>query len=161
MERSNSPVGLLMATARFHHHVRVLFEDYVVAVVEVENRDGRELGGRAARLGYHCRVHEVHQSLHDGVVGSVHLRAEGKRTFSETEESRVSLRRNDPVLPPKPLEADVQHSTTAALFAGALEVSANVGELRSEGTRRATSTRFQRVKPLIRHALFVAAVERD
>jgi len=64
-----------MATARLYHHVRVLFEDYVVAVVEVENRDGRELGGRTARLGYNCRVHEVHQSLYDGVVGGVHLRA--------------------------------------------------------------------------------------
>ena len=75
MEPSNSLFGLLMATARFHHHVRVLFEDYIVAIVEVENRDGRELGGRAARLGYHCRVHEVNQCLHNGVVGSVHLRA--------------------------------------------------------------------------------------
>ena len=148
-----------MATARLHDHVRVLFEDHVVAVVEVENRNGRELGRRAAWLGYHCRIHEMHQRLHDGVVGSVHLRAEGKRTFTETEERRVSLRRDDPVLPAKPLEADVQHSTTAALFAGALEVPANVGKLRSEGTRRATSTRFQSVKTLIRHALFLAAVK--
>ena len=150
-----------MATAGFHDHVRVLFEDHVVAVVEVENRNGRELGGRAARLGYHCRTHEVHQRLHDGVICSVHLRAEGKRAFTVTEERRVSLRRDDPVLPAKPLEADVQHSTAAALFAGALEVPANVGKLRSERTRRATSRRFQCVKTLIRHALFLAAVERD
>ena len=103
----------------------------------------------------------MHQRLHNGVVGSVHVRAEGKRAFSEAKESRVSLRRDDPVLPPKPLEADVQHSTTAAFFAGALEVPANVGELRSERTRRATPTRFQSVKSLIRYTLFLATVERD
>lgn len=150
-----------MATARFHNHVRVLFEDHVVAVVEVENRNGRELGGRTAWLWYHWGIHKMHQRLHNGVVSSVHMRAEGKWAFSKAEERRVSLRRDDPVLPPKPLEADVQHSTTAALFAGALEVPANVGELRSERTRRATSTWFQRVKSLIRYTLFVAAVERD
>lgn len=151
-----------MATARFYHHVRVLFQNHVVAVVEVENRNGRELGGRAAWLGYNCRVHEMDQGLNDGVIRSVHLRTEGKRAFSETEERRVSLRRDDPVLPAQPLEADVQHSTTAALFAGALKVPAGVGELRSEGTRRATSTwLFQRMKTLIRDALFMASVERD
>ena len=157
---------LLMATARFHDHVRVLFKDHVVAVVEVKNRNGGEFGGRAAGLWHDWRIHEMYQRLHNSVVCSVHVRAEGKRAFAETKKRRVSLRCDDPILPSKPLEADVQHPTTTALGAGALERAAHVGKLWSQRTRcRArwtTRARLLRVKSCIRYILLaVSAVEGD
>lgn len=54
-----------MAAAGSHHHVAVLFEDDVGAVVEVEHRDGVELRGGAAGLGNRVRVDEV--NLEGGV----------------------------------------------------------------------------------------------
>lgn len=48
-----------MAAAGPDHHVAVLFQDDVGAVVEVENGDAVELGGRAAGLGHRLRVDEV------------------------------------------------------------------------------------------------------
>lgn len=55
----------LVAAAGSHHHVAVLFEDDVGAVVEVEHRDGMELRGGAAGLGNRVRVDEV--NLEGGV----------------------------------------------------------------------------------------------
>lgn len=124
-----------MATARFHDHVRVLFKHHVIAVIKVQDRYGGEFGGRTTRLRYNCRVHEMNQCLYNGVIGSVHMRAERERAFTVTEKRRVTLRCDNPVLPTKPLEAHVQHPTAAALGARALEVSTRVGELRSEGAR--------------------------
>lgn len=48
-----------MAAARPDHHVAVLFQDDVGAVVEVEDGDAVELGGGAAGLGHRLRVDEV------------------------------------------------------------------------------------------------------
>ena len=48
-----------MAAARSDHHVAILLEDDVGAVVEVEHGDGVELGGGAAGLGDGVRVDEV------------------------------------------------------------------------------------------------------
>lgn len=48
-----------MAAAGSHHHVAVLLQDDVGAVVEVEHRDGVELGRSTARLGYRLRIYEV------------------------------------------------------------------------------------------------------
>ena len=151
-----------MATTRFHDHVRVLFKDHVVAVVEVENRNSGELGRGAARLWNNWWVHKMYQRLHNGVVCSVHVRAERKWTFPEAEKRGVSLWCDDPVLPAKPLETDVQHPTAAALLAGALEATANLGKLRAEWARRPTWARILRVKFLIRYTLLaVITVERD
>ena len=49
-----------MAATGPHHHVLVLLEDDVGVVVEVEHRDGMQLGRCAAGLGHVIRVHEVH-----------------------------------------------------------------------------------------------------
>lgn len=54
---SNPP--RLVASAGSDHHVAVLLEDDVGAVVEVEHRDGVELRGGAAGLGNRVRVDEV------------------------------------------------------------------------------------------------------
>lgn len=55
----------LVAAAGSDHHVAVLFEDDVGAVIEVEHRDGVELRGGAAGLGDRVRVDEV--NLEGGV----------------------------------------------------------------------------------------------
>lgn len=49
----------LVAAAGSDHHVSVLLEDDVGAVVEVEHRDGVELRGGAAGFGNRVRVDEV------------------------------------------------------------------------------------------------------
>ena len=49
-----------MAAAGSDHHVAVLLEDDVGAVVEVEHRDAVELGGGAAGLRHRVRVDKVH-----------------------------------------------------------------------------------------------------
>lgn len=48
-----------MAATGSDHHVAILLEDDVGAVVEVEHRDGVELRGGAAGLGNRVRVDEV------------------------------------------------------------------------------------------------------
>lgn len=70
----------LMAAAGSDHHVAVLLEDDVGAVVEVEHRDGVELRGGAAGFGNRVRVDEV--NLEGGV-------------------SNVRRRRVRPALPPR------------------------------------------------------------
>lgn len=50
--------GSVAATGS-HRHVPVLLQDDVGVVVEVEHRDGVQLGGGAARLGHVLRVHEM------------------------------------------------------------------------------------------------------
>lgn len=113
----------LVAAAGSHHHVAVLFEDDVGAVVEVEHRDGVELRGGAAGLGDRVRVDEVdlegggltgqtavepiapgfsgagtHQGLHDGVVGGVHVGVQREGALALAVVRRVALRSDDPVL---------------------------------------------------------------
>lgn len=48
-----------MAAAGPDHHVSVLLQDDVGAVIEVEDGYSVELGGRAAGLGYRVWVDEV------------------------------------------------------------------------------------------------------
>ena len=43
-------------------------------------------------------VFEIHEGLHDGVVGGVHVLVERKGAFAEAVIRLVSLRRDDPVL---------------------------------------------------------------
>lgn len=48
-----------MAAAGSDHHVAILLEDDVGAVVKVQHRDAVELGGGAAGLWHHLRVDKV------------------------------------------------------------------------------------------------------
>lgn len=54
-----------MAATGPDHHVSVLLQDDIRAVVEVEDRDGVELGGRTAGLGYCVWVDEVNLQATD------------------------------------------------------------------------------------------------
>ena len=68
-------LALLVATASFHDHVRVLFKYYVITVIKVKDRDGGEFGGRTTGLRYNCRIHEMYQRLNNGMIGGVHMSA--------------------------------------------------------------------------------------
>ena len=87
-----------MTSASLDDHVEVLLEDDVVRLVEVEDGDGAELDGRAAGLGELVALHEMHEGLHDGVVGGVHVRAEGEGALPGAVERLVVVGGDDPVL---------------------------------------------------------------
>ena len=87
-----------MASAGFHDHVTVLFQYNVRIVVEVEDGDGRKFDGRAARFGHPVRVHQVHERLHDGVIGRVHVSVQRERALAVAVECRIAVRCDDPVL---------------------------------------------------------------
>lgn len=63
-QRSGSQEELVAATGP-DHHVPVLLQDDIRAVVEVEDRYGVELGGRTAGLGYRVWVDEVNLQTTD------------------------------------------------------------------------------------------------
>ena len=87
-----------MASTALDDHVLVLLEDDVAALVEVQNGDGRERGGRAAGLGDVAGAHEVHEGLHDGVVGGVHVGAQGEGALAGAVVGLVAFGGDDPVL---------------------------------------------------------------
>lgn len=89
----------LVATTRPHDHVTVFLEDDVGAVVKIEHGDGIELGGRAAGLGHKVGVHQVHQRLHNGVVGGIHVGIERESALPVAVVGRITLGCDDPVRP--------------------------------------------------------------
>lgn len=115
-----------MAATCPDHHVAVLLQDDVGAVIEVEDGDAVKLRGRAAGLGHCLRVDEMdlflercifqwagerrafggvtsetYQRLHDGVIGGVHIGVKGEGAFAVTVVRGVTLWRDDPVLTSK------------------------------------------------------------
>ena len=96
-----------VAAARPDDHVLVLLVQHRPRVVEVQDGDGVEVDGRAARVGQRLLVvavvggvllDEADQGLHDGVVGGVHVVLEGKGAQALASESRVVGRCHYPVL---------------------------------------------------------------
>lgn len=67
-KRSGSQKRLVAATGP-DHHVSVLLQDDVGAVVKVEDRYGVELGGCAARLRHRVRVDEMNLQATNGNHG--------------------------------------------------------------------------------------------
>ena len=89
---------MLMTATGLDDHVPVALENDIGVVVEVEDRDGGELGGGTAGLGHQVGVQEVHQRLHDGVVGGVHVSTQRKGALPVAVERGVAIGSNDPVL---------------------------------------------------------------
>lgn len=114
-----------MAATCPDHHVTVLLQDDVRAVIEVEDRDAVKLRGCAAGLGHRLWVDKMYlflekcifqsagerpefggggvmsdtyQCLHDGVIGGVHIGVKGEGAFAVTVVRCVTLWRDDPVL---------------------------------------------------------------
>ena len=61
-----------MTSTAFDYHVLVFFENDIGTFVEIEHGDGGELGWCTTRLRVFVVIHQMHQSLDDGVVGGVH-----------------------------------------------------------------------------------------
>lgn len=72
-----------------------------------------QLGGGAAWLRYVLGVHQVHQRLHNGVVGGIHVGIKGEGALSIAVVGRVAVRSDDPVLPAQLSEADIQLVSSA------------------------------------------------
>ena len=87
-----------MASASTDHHVPVLLQNDVGAVIEEQDRDGTQLGGCTARLGNGFRTHQVDQSLNDGVIGGVQIVVEREGAFALTVESSIAVWCYNPIL---------------------------------------------------------------
>lgn len=87
-----------MTSTALNNHLSILLENDRGRLVEVEDGDARQLGGRALRLGRVEGVHQVHQGLDDGVVRGVHVGVKGERTFAVAIEGFVPVGGDDPVL---------------------------------------------------------------
>ena len=90
-----------MTAAALDHHVLVLLQNDVGALVEVEDEDRGELLRGAARFRDVVRVHQVHERLHDGVVGRVHVRVQREGALAGAVEGLVVVGGDDPVLDEK------------------------------------------------------------
>lgn len=120
-----------MAAAGPDHHVAVLFENDVGAVVKVEHGDGVELRGRTARLGHRVWVDKMDQRLHNGVVCGVHVGVQREGALSLTVVRSVALRSNDPVLPSQVSETDVELVLLTRLLLISAAVFCDVGHPQS------------------------------
>lgn len=60
-----------VAAASPYHHVLVFLQYDVGIVVEVEHRDGVELGGGAAWLRYVLGVHQVHLKIKENTLSTL------------------------------------------------------------------------------------------
>ena len=87
-----------MAATRSNDHVAIFLQNNVGVIVKVQDRDGGQLGRRAARLWDRQRLHEVSKCLNYGVVGGIHLGVQRERTLAIAVESSVAFRRYDPIL---------------------------------------------------------------
>lgn len=79
----------------------------------IQDRDGSQIDGGTASIRRALAVigkaiHELHKGLDKGVVGGVHLGMQGKDAVAFTVVSIVALRSDDPVLPAKVAEGDVE-----------------------------------------------------
>ena len=124
-----------MATTALHHHVAVFLQDNVAALVKVEDGDAGELGGGAAGLGHLVGDHQVDEGLHDGVVGRVHVGVEGEAALAVAVEGGVAVWSDDPVLPAKVPETDVERPLLAAGAPEPAAVAASVGALHHDDHR--------------------------
>ncbi len=106
----------LPAPTALHHHVLVLLVHHIIGRVNVQNTDGAESGRDAAGRWRGSGIHGVHESLDDGVIGRLQMRADGKVADAVAVEGLVLQRCDDPVVPAHFLEVDVQLLAVAPLF---------------------------------------------
>ncbi len=90
---------LATCTTALHHHVLVLLVHHIIGRVNVQNTDGAESGRDAAGRWRGSGIHGVHESLDDGVIGRLQMRADGKVADAVAVEGLVLQRRDDPVVP--------------------------------------------------------------
>lgn len=103
-----------LTAAASRHHVVILFEHHVLVVVKVEQVDGEELVGHAARRvdAFH-QLQGVDDGLDGGVVGWPHVLAQGERAGAFAVVGVVSPGGHDPARPADLLKVDVEGQALA------------------------------------------------
>lgn len=103
-----------VAATASRHHVIILFQHYILIIIEVEQVDGEELVGDAARrLNAFDQLQGVDDGLDGGVVGRPHVltQREGAGAFAVV--SVVAAGRHNPARPADLLEVDVEGQALA------------------------------------------------
>ena len=89
-----------MTAACFHHHILILFQNNIRALVKVQHGNAAEFCGRTTGFRHPAeRVHQMHEGLHDGVVGGVHVGVEGEGALAVAVEGGIAVRGYDPIFP--------------------------------------------------------------
>lgn len=103
------------ATAQ-RHHVVILLQNDVLLVVKVQEADGLELVGDAARRPHVTGEFEcVHDGAHCGVVGGSEVPPQRERTRAGTVVSIVTAGGDDPAGPADLLEVNEERNPLAGL----------------------------------------------
>lgn len=105
------------APATDHGHVLVVFEHDLVLLVQVEHRDGGQLGRDAAGLRRVARTDRVDQRLDDRVVRRVQMVRDRKLAVALAVERFVPGRCHDPVAPADVAKVHVEWPPLAQLVA--------------------------------------------
>lgn len=96
------------------HHVIVLLQHHVFVIVEVQQIDGEEFVGHAARrLDAFGKFERVDDGLDGGVVRRSHVLAQRKGTGAFAVVSVITARRHDPSGPADLLEVYVEWQALA------------------------------------------------
>lgn len=105
-----------VAAAAPSHHVVVLFQNNVLVVIKVEQVDGKQFVGHAARrLDASDQLQCVDDGLHSGVVGWFHVLTQREGAGALAVVGVVTLGGHDPARPADLLEVDVQRQALAGL----------------------------------------------
>lgn len=96
-----------VATAALDNHIFVFLQIHIRVVQVVEHRDGRQPGRCTAGLWHFAGIQQMHQRLHNGMIGGVHVRIQREIAFAGTIERIVAVWRHNPILPFQFLETDM------------------------------------------------------
>lgn len=103
-----------MAAAAPSHHVFVLLQHHVLVIIEVEQVDGEELVGHAARrLDAPDQLQGVNDGLDGGVVGRPHVLAQGEGAGAPAVVGVVTPGGHDPARPADLLKVHVEGEALA------------------------------------------------
>lgn len=109
MQPDSTDWSMSVAATASSHHVVILFQHHILIVVEVQQVDGEELVGHAARrLNASDQLQGVDYGLDGGVVGGPHVltQREGAGAFAVVRV--VAAGRHDPARPADLLEVHVE-----------------------------------------------------
>ena len=102
------PFNTSPAAAANDRHVLVVLQHHLVLLVQIQHRDGGQLGRHAARLRCERRVVGVDQRLHDRVIRRVQMVRYREPAVALAVVRLVPGRRHNPIVPPDIAEVDVQ-----------------------------------------------------
>lgn len=121
-----------VAATASSHHVIILFQHHILVIIEVEQVDGEELVGHAARrLNAFDQLQGIDDGLDSGVVGWPHVLTQGEGAGAFAVVSIVAPWRHDPARPADLLEVDVEGQALAgqshALFLAVVHRAGTAG----------------------------------